>query len=128
MENYKFKIAGVKFRGARIYELLKTLENGTVFELEAEPDNSFDPNAIKLLYDDGTEEHFVGYVPKTLSSEVSAALEIEPWVAVATDFSPDKKSYEFEVQLKAIADFPVESDEELDQLEVDEDYDDLEEV
>lgn len=121
MENYKFKISGVQFRGKQIHELLKTLENGTVFELEAEPLNQYDPNAIRILYDDGTEEHFVGYVPKTISSEVAVALELGPWIAVATDFSPDKKSYEFEVQLQELMDLP--EDEELDELEVD-DYDD----
>lgn len=36
--------------------------------LMAEPDNPYDPNAIKVLTGDG---HHVGYVPKDMTSEVS---------------------------------------------------------
>lgn len=35
--------------------------------LEAEPDNDYDPNAIKVLAEDG---HHVGYVPKDMTTRV----------------------------------------------------------
>ena len=35
--------------------------------LEAEPDNAYDPNAIKVLAVDG---HHVGYVPKDMTADV----------------------------------------------------------
>lgn len=58
----EFDIAGMSYR--------KNIDNylgehaGT---LEAEPDNDYDPNAIKVLAEDG---HHVGYVPKDMTTEV----------------------------------------------------------
>jgi hypothetical protein len=112
MIDRKFPIAGVKFRGAEVYALLKTLENGTVFELEPEPTNAFDPNAVKINYNDGEKDIHVGYVPKNFSAEISAALEIEPVVCIASDFSGDKKTWEFEVRAKSLED----AEEELDEM------------
>ena len=120
MIDRKFPIAGVKFRGAEVYALLKTLENGTVFELEPEPTNAFDPNAVKINYDDGETDIHVGYVPKNFSAEISAALEIEPVVCIASDFSDDKKTYEFEVRAKSLE----EAEEELEEEYEDEDEED----
>jgi hypothetical protein len=114
MIDRKFPIAGVKFRGAEVYALLKTLENGTVFELEPEPTNAFDPNAVKINYNDGEKDIHVGYVPKNFSAEISAALEIEPVVCIASDFSGDKKSWEFEVRAKSLEEAEEELDEEYD--------------
>jgi hypothetical protein len=112
MIDRKFPIAGVKFRGAEVYVLLKTLENGTVFELEPEPTNAFDPNAVKINYNDGEKDIHIGYVPKNFSAEISAALEIEPVICIASDFSKDKKSWEFEVRAKSI-DETIDVDEEF---------------
>jgi hypothetical protein len=112
MIDRKFPIAGVKFRGAEVYALLKTLENGTVFELEPEPTNQYDPNAVKINYNDGETDIHVGYVPKNFSAEISAALEIEPVVCIASDFSADKKTWEFEVRAKSLED----AEEELDEM------------
>ncbi len=120
MIDRKFPIAGVKFRGAAVIELLKTLENGTVFELEPEPTNQYDPNAVKIIYNDGETDIHVGYVPKNFSAEISAALEIEPVVCIASDFSKDKKTWEFEVRAKSLE----EAEEELDEEYEDEDEDD----
>ena len=112
MIDRKFPIAGVKFRGAEVYALLKTLENGTVFELEPEPTNQYDPNAVMINYNDGEKDIHVGYVPKNFSAEISAALEIEPVVCIASDFSGDKKTWEFEVRAKSLEEAEEELDEE----------------
>ena len=58
----EFNIAGMSHRD-NIDEYLGEFK-GT---LEAEPDNAYDPNAIKVLAPDG---HHVGYVPKDITSEI----------------------------------------------------------
>ena len=58
----EFNIAGMSHRD-NIDEYFGEFK-GT---LEAEPDNAYDPNAIKVLAPDG---HHVGYVPKDMTSEI----------------------------------------------------------
>jgi hypothetical protein len=61
-EVVQFDIAGMSYR-ENIDDYLGEFK-GT---LEAEPDNQYDPNAIKVLAADG---HHVGYVPKDMTSEI----------------------------------------------------------
>ena len=58
----EFNIAGMSHRD-NIDEYLGEFKGA----LEAEPDNAYDPNAIKVLAPDG---HHVGYVPKDMTSEI----------------------------------------------------------
>ena len=58
----EFDIAGMSYR-ENIDEYLGEFK-GT---LEAEPDNAYDPNAIKVLAVDG---YHVGYVPKDMTADV----------------------------------------------------------
>ena len=61
--NYiEFEIAGMSYRD-NIDDYLGE-HAGT---LEPEPDNEYDPNAIKVLAEDG---HHVGYVPKDMTARV----------------------------------------------------------
>lgn len=62
---HKSYIAGVKFRdGAK--EHLETVEHGAELMLEADRENEYDPNAMKIVHD-GVH---VGFVPRDLSAEV----------------------------------------------------------
>ncbi len=61
-EVVQFNIAGMSYR-ENIDDYLGEFK-GT---LEAEPDNQYDPNAIKVLAADG---HHVGYVPKDMTADV----------------------------------------------------------
>lgn len=61
-ECLEFNIAGVTFRSG-IDNHLGEFEG----RLVAEPNNQYDPNAIKILASDG---HHVGYVPKDTTDEV----------------------------------------------------------
>jgi hypothetical protein len=55
-------------------------EPGNPIHLHREPENPYDPNAIKLLNDDGDQ---VGYVPRDVASEVAAEIdEGKTWSAV----------------------------------------------
>ena len=58
----EFDIAGISYRG-NLDDYLGE-HAGT---LEAEPDNTYDPNSIKILAEDG---HHVGYVPKDMTAAV----------------------------------------------------------
>lgn len=58
----EFDIAGMSYR-----ENIDDYLGEHVGTLEAEPDNDYDPNAIKVLAEDG---HHVGYVPKDMTARV----------------------------------------------------------
>ncbi len=111
MTERKFFIAGVKFLPNAV-SILSELNEGDILDLEPEPTNKFDPNAIKIMC--GTEH--VGFVPKTLSAEISAMIEVnececeivtlnkgsKPWelcevvirpVVVDTDTSEEKEDF-----------------------------------
>lgn len=61
-EVLEFTIAGMSYR-----DDIDDYLGEHVGTLEAEPTNSYDANAIKILAEDG---HHVGYVPKDMTSEV----------------------------------------------------------
>lgn len=100
-----FFIAGVQFRpGKDIEKAAKNIKPGDVLLLTPEPDNKFDPNAIKIEYssqDQGTTI-FLGYVPKKFSSEVSALLSIgTPISCIVESVDVKAKTYEmFNVTIK----------------------------
>ena len=58
----EFDIAGMSYR-----ENIDNYIGEHAGTLEAEPDNEYDHNAIKILAEDG---HHVGYVPKNMTSEI----------------------------------------------------------
>ena len=60
-------IAGVKFRGIEAQVRLRRLPNGTHLYLEAEPDNAYDANAVKVL---GEDNFFYGYVPAKVAKDL----------------------------------------------------------
>lgn len=66
------QLAGLSFRPREAKDLVAILEVGHEFALEREPDNRFDPFAVKII-DPNTEIH-LGYVPRTASQEISTAL------------------------------------------------------
>lgn len=69
MEEKKFFVAGVQHH--EMHKVINDLEIGDEFELQPEPENKYDPNAIRLVYGDV----MCGYIPRKLSAEISAAME-----------------------------------------------------
>lgn len=58
-------IAGAKFRsGAQ--EIIDDLAESSELEIRPEPDNQYDPNAIKIL----TDDVHIGYIPGHLAGKV----------------------------------------------------------
>lgn len=68
--DYNIKIAGVSFRQRELGELYEADWNKVQIELEEEPDNQYDPNAIKIL---ASLKH-VGYLPAMVAPHVKELL------------------------------------------------------
>lgn len=69
---WSFYIAGVKFH--ELSKCINRLEVDDVLTLTPEPTNEYDPNAVRIeafLADGG---YMLGYVPKVLSAQVTAAI------------------------------------------------------
>lgn len=73
------KLVGVTFATDRNPELKQLRPNGVV-SFEAEPDNEYDPNAVKVMYKD---QH-IGYVPK---SELAQKTALEYGTAKIIDYA-----------------------------------------
>ena len=84
---HEFFIAGVKFHD--LHKIINNLNPGDNLDLIAEPDNKYDPNAVQLI-SNGT---MCGYVPKTLSAEISAVLTLGPVYCRIISVDPSAKSY-----------------------------------
>jgi hypothetical protein len=104
-EEKKFFIAGVQHH--ELHEVIEDLKEDDELDLICEPDNKFDPNAIRIEF----EDTMLGYVPKKFSAEVSAALEVgHDLECKITKLTPSAKPWEqCEV---TIAQIDTEDDEE----------------
>jgi hypothetical protein len=72
-------IAGLNFRPASAKEAVDALEIGDELRLEADFDNEYDPNAVKVIADvgrgdSGPIEEFIGFIPKTDNWEIATAI------------------------------------------------------
>lgn len=61
--------------------------------LELEPDNAYDPNAIKVVYDKNDEKYLLGYVPRFYSKELATLLNAN------TEYSAMIQSLNFESEI-----------------------------
>lgn len=67
-------VVGVTFRGASAKEIVKhlTTADGELLELQPEPTNEYDSNAVQVIYKP-TDEH-IGYLARENNYEVFCAL------------------------------------------------------
>lgn len=89
MECYS-TIVGTSFRDSDAKRAVNAMQPGEEdFRLEREPDNAYDPLAIKVLY--GEDELFIGYLAKANNATIACALDDgeEPRVRVV-DFDGRK--------------------------------------
>lgn len=64
MTTFSTILVGMHFRPAEARELVSAFEVGTTLKIEREPENPYDQNAIKVMFDlDGRPVH-VGYIAK----------------------------------------------------------------
>ena len=84
-----FFIAGVQHHpGMR--EVIKDLKVGTVLDLVPDPENKYDPNAVRIEY----EENMLGYVPMKISAEVSGLMEVEELYCAIEKIDPSASPWE----------------------------------
>lgn len=98
----RFYVAGVQHH--QLHKVINDVTEGNFLVIESEPENKFDPNAVRLIYGNGQKEEMVGYVPKKFSSDVSAALEIgTDLICEVTTLTPSAKPWEqIEVEIKEV--------------------------
>ena len=113
-----FFVAGVQFRPRHEIDSASKLMNvGDQLGLVPEPENKFDPNAVKIEYNtetaNGVETVFLGYVPKKFSSEVSALIGIGAEIqCIVDEVNPAAKTYEmFKVTIR----LPIEDEEDAEE-------------
>ena len=86
-----FFVAGTRFHQMKERDVAKRLAEGTGLKLEQEPTNPYDPNAVKILY----EDFMLGYVPKVHSSEVSAMMDVSNLKCKITSLDFTRPSWEW---------------------------------
>lgn len=70
MPYHKTYIAGMKFRPRETRDAFETLPVGAQLHLERDPENRYDPNAVKIVFGPGLNLQ-AGFVPADLSAEIS---------------------------------------------------------
>lgn len=105
-----FFVAGVQHH--QIHNVLDELRVGDDLDLVPEPDNKYDPNAVRIEYD----STMLGYVPKKFSSEISAMIEISPTQCKISKLNKTAKPWEMlEVTISPISDEDID-EEDLDSI------------
>lgn len=81
------KLVGTSYRGADAKLLVAQLAKGDTVELELEPDNEYDSNAIKVMIGDC----HVGYIDRDVAAYLAPYLEEDDITVTATvvDFLPN---------------------------------------
>jgi hypothetical protein len=78
----KFRLAGLQFRSAIEQYTAVNLPINTAVVLVPEPTNAYDSNAIEVrVAEDDGQGVLLGYVPKTLNTEILAFLLDERFLA-----------------------------------------------
>ena len=71
-----FTLAGHNFRPTECKAALAEAHHGTdhSLDLELDPTNEYDPNAVKVMLTVLSDEYFVGFIPKDTALDVAAIL------------------------------------------------------
>lgn len=64
-------IVGTHFRPSEAKQACNALEDGDTVELQREPDNKYDANAVAVY----TQGHHVGYIPAANNLQLAIALD-----------------------------------------------------
>ena len=68
----RFEVAGIRYRDEDAQDAAYGLEEGDYLELEEEPDNRYDPYAVKVLTTDG---YHIGYVCASRAPLISRTID-----------------------------------------------------
>jgi hypothetical protein len=83
-----FFVAGVQFHELKMVASL--IKEGDILDLVLEPTNKFDPNAVRIEFQD----YMVGFVPKKFSAMISGIMTVEPVTCRVISINMSKKTYE----------------------------------
>lgn len=76
MTSYNAQLVGVNFRDQRAKETVKALEVGNILQLEREPDNPYDPNAIRVVVPDHDEnDNFLGFIERGMAAILAPEMD-----------------------------------------------------
>ncbi len=106
-------LAGLKFKPE---EVIKSIYKDLVLKLEAEPNNPYDQNAIKVLGLDGMD---IGYVPKKTTIELHPyRIAQVPIFTVIANYIPEMPTYrQVLITVRSVEELPKyipeEKEEEL---------------
>lgn len=90
MSTFLATSVGASFRPKEAKDIIRSLEIGDEIQLEREPDNAYDENAIKTLFN-GTH---IGYVEKDVAVEIAPLLDEDyPAKATVLSFLSDLKPH-----------------------------------
>jgi len=64
-------VVGMHFRGANAVEIASSLQPSNTLVLEPEPENAYDGNALKVLY----EGHHIGYIERGQAAWITPLLD-----------------------------------------------------
>ena len=84
-----FFIAGVQHHPG-MKEVIKDLEVGNTLDLVKDPENKFDPNAVRIEH----EGNMLGFVPMKFSSEVVGILDVAEVECMIQVLNPTAKPWE----------------------------------
>jgi len=84
----EFYVAGVQYHD--LDKCIRSINEGDELQLVPEPDNSYDPNAVKIMKDD----IMLGYVPAKFSASVAADLTISNPKCYVVKVNPQNKPWE----------------------------------
>lgn len=88
-KKYEFYVAGVQHHD--IYKVTNSMEEQDFLSMVLEPSNKYDPNAVRLEFQDV----MIGYVPAKISAEISALItsDEELWCCRIIELKWDEKSW-----------------------------------
>lgn len=96
-KTFMFFVAGVQFH--QLDDCIKDIKVGGELMLVPEPDNKYDPNAVRIHFSTGLDsvkpDIMVGYVPKKYSPDISALLLVSKGVTCKVfEIIPKSKPWE----------------------------------
>ena len=72
VQSFSTKVVGVTFGNCQA--TIQQLSVGAAVTLRREPDNAYDPNAIRVERGDGSQ---IGYIPKELAANLARAWDVQ---------------------------------------------------
>lgn len=119
MKERKFYVAGVQHHN--LPKVISRLIEGDDLDLVPEPTNKFDSNAVRIEY----EGIMLGYVPRKLSAEISAALEVGTNLSCTIEtLTPENKPWE-QLEVVILEDDGEESETSYEEEDEDDGYEDI---